>query len=113
MFVIAAIIRFFVQALAIKLSVGTLKGPSTSNEYSTAITLSAVLAIVHQITKFIPIVGPFVYLITWLLLVRSTYNLSFFKSALASVMQLFVGWGIFYMLKVIGILGLNQSYWMF
>ena len=97
------VLRFFVNAFALKLAVGVLSKPGAENQYGTAVTLSAMLSLLGIAFGFIPLVGGLLHLVAWVLVVRMVYDLSLTRSVGVGVLQWGLGALLMWGLKLIGI----------
>lgn len=101
MSILLSIIGFFVGALALKLALGVLGQPGTENKYSTALTVSGVLAISSLLLSFVPLFGWLLYAVLWLAVVKSVYRIGFGKSLIVALLQLVIRGGIWFLLHLI------------
>ena len=104
------IVKFFVQALALKLSVEAVKAPGVQNKYGMALKLSAGLALAHLLLGLVPWVGGLVYLVVWCAAVMSTYKLSLVRSVLVALLQGVVGFLILKALQWVGLVGHTYAF---
>ena len=100
---ILPILRFFVNAFALKLAVGVVSKPEVENQYGTAVTLSALLSLLGLAFTFIPLVGGLLHMIAWVIVVRMVYGMSLTRSVGVGVLQWGVGFLLMWGLKLIGI----------
>jgi hypothetical protein len=100
---ILPVLRFFVNAFALKTAVGVLSKPGADNQYGTAVTLSALLALLGVAFGFIPFVGGLLHMVAWVIVVRMVYDLTLTRSIGVGVLQWGLGVLLMWGLKLIGI----------
>jgi len=105
MSIVYSIVQFFVSALALKLAIDVVGTQGTSNKYSKALTVAGGLALSKLLLGFIPLVGTLFYLGLWVFVIRDVYNLSIKKSVGVSILQIGIGYLIWWALKFVGLIG--------
>lgn len=101
--ILISIVSFFVQALALKVSLGMFGQPSNTNRYSTALGVAAVLNLSAMVLGFVPLFGWFLYAALWLGVVMSVYKIGFGRSLGVAVLQIIVRWVLTLLLGFFGI----------
>lgn len=87
MFLIHAIVRFLLQSLCLKLSVEVVRAPGVENHYSQALRTSALLGVLSLVCGLIPLIGWFVYVALWCVIVMKTYKLTFTRGIFVALSQ--------------------------
>mgnify|MGYP000675149007 CR=1 FL=1 len=104
MFFVYAIVRFLLQALALKFSVSLIGQPGVQNNYTQALTTSAILGVLSLLCGCIPVFGWLLYLGLWCAVVMNTYKLSFTRSVGVAIIQTLIAFGLLKLLVLINIL---------
>ncbi len=97
------VLSFFIQVVALKLSLSLLGQASANNKMATAVGVVAVLNIALMVTTFVPVVGWLLKPLVWLLIIMAVYKIGFFKSIAASVIQLVIQALLKWLLAIIGL----------
>jgi len=112
MFIVYALIKFVVHAVALKLAVGAVADQATDNSYKTALSVSAALVFAGWICGFVPLIGGLLSLVVWCGVMMSTYKLTLVRSVVVAITQAIVGFIIFTVLGWFGLIPATMSYWM-
>ena len=110
LFFFYAVVKFLLQALALKLAVGVVKPYEVENQYMTALTVAGGVALVGLVTGFIPWIGWLVYLVAWCAFMMTTYKLTLMRSLVVALMQLMIASGVTLLAKWVGLLDAGSSY---
>lgn len=110
LFFFYAVVKFLLQALALKLAVGVVKPYEVENQYMTALTVAGGVALVGLVTGFIPWIGWLVYLVAWCAIMMTTYKLTLMRSLVVALMQLMIASGLTLLAKWVGLLDAGSSY---
>ena len=93
--IITAILTFFLSAFALKLALQVMGQPARDNKYGTAVTVAGLLSTAGLLLSFFPFfVSWIVYPILWIVLVRSTYQISMSKSVAVAFLQAIIRFGL-------------------
>lgn len=113
MSIVATILLFFIQALALKMAVAVMAERTTENAYGTAVRLSLGLIVANFILGLLlpNFIAWFVYLGLWCFVVMKTYRFGFVKSIFVAGLMKVLAWllvlimGRFFDLSNLGIFG--------
>ncbi len=109
MVILSFLLKLVVQAAALVFAIEMAAGTrAQNNKFGRALTVTVGLGLAGVLFGMVPFVGWFLSMIFWCAVVMATYKISLWRSAGVAVLQLIIGWGLTFVLKLVGVLGPNS-----